>query len=75
MPFALISLECVSKVIDNLDTLKATQQEDISEIRGYIIKTFNNSVNEGVFPDELKHAAIKPIYKKNPKIKKKMIDL
>ena len=64
MPFALISLECVSKVIDNLDTLKATQQEDISEIRGYIIKTFNNSVNEGVFPDELKHAAIKPIYKK-----------
>lgn len=67
MPFALISLECVSKVIDNLDTLKATQQEDISEIRGYIIKTFNNSVNEGVFPDELKHAAIKPIYKKESK--------
>ena len=33
-------------------------------------KSFNNAVNRGVFPDELKHADIKPIYKKESRNEK-----
>ena len=69
----MISPECISKIINNLDTSKATQQGDIptkmikdnKDIFSYFISaSFSNAVNKGVFPDELKHADIKPIYKK-----------
>ena len=68
-PFELINLECISKIINNLDTSKATQQGDIptkiikdnEDLFSYFISaSFNNAVN----PNELKQADIKPIYKK-----------
>ena len=71
--FDLINPECISKIINNLDTSKATQQGDIptkiikdnKDLFSYFISaSFNNAVNKGVFPNELKQADIKPIYKK-----------
>ena len=69
----MINPECISKITINLATSKATQQGDIptkiikdnKEPFSYFISaSFNNAVNKGVLPDELKHADIKPIYKK-----------
>ena len=77
--FDLINPECISKIINNLDTSKASQQGDIptkiikdnKDIFSYFIfASFNNAVNKGVLPDELKHADIKPIYKKASRNKK-----
>ena len=69
--FDLINSEYISKIINNLDTSKVTQQGDIStkiikdnkyHFSYFISASFSNAVNKGVFPDELKHADIKPIY-------------
>ena len=66
--FDLINPECSSKIINNLDTSKATQQGDIPTkiikdnkdlFLYFIFASFYNAVNKGVFPDELKHADIK----------------
>ena len=32
------------------------------------IESFNNSLDKGIFPDQLKNAHVKPIYKKNKKL-------
>ena len=75
----MINPECISKITNNLATSKATQQGDIptkiikdnKELFSYFISaSFNNAVNKGVFPDELKHADIKPIYKKESRNEK-----
>ena len=75
----MINPEFISKIINNLDTSKATQQgdaptkiiKDNKDIFSYFISAiFNNAVNKGVFPDELKHADIKPIYKKESRNEK-----
>ena len=77
----MINPECISKIINNLDTSKATQQGDIptkilkikdnKDIFSYFISaSFNNAVNKGVFPDKLKHADIKPVYKKESRNEK-----
>ena len=77
--FDLINPECISKIINNLDTSKATQQGDIptkiikdnKDLFSYFISaSFNNAVNKGVFPNELKQADIKPIYKKESRNEK-----
>ena len=77
--FDLINPECISKIINNLDTSKASQQGDIptkiikdnKDIFSYFIfASFNNAVNKGVLPDVLKHADIKPIYKKESRNEK-----
>ena len=71
--FDLINPKCMSKIINNLDKSKATQQGDIpikiikhnKDLFSYFISaSFNNVVNKGVFPNQLKQADIKPIYKK-----------
>ena len=68
-----INPECVSKIINNLDISKTPQQGDIptkiikdsKDIFSYFTSaSFNNALNECVFPDKLKHVDIKPIYKK-----------
>ena len=60
--FDLINPEWISKIINNLDTLKATQQGDIptkiikdnKDLFSYFISaSFNNTVTKSVFPDEL----------------------
>ena len=75
----LINPGCIIEIINNLDTSKATEQGDIptkiikdnKDIFSYFISTsFNNAVNKGVFPDELKHPDIKPIYKKESRNEK-----
>ena len=69
----MINTECISKIINNSDTSKAAQQGDITTeiikdnknvISYFIPASFKNAVNKGVFPDEVKHADIKSIYKK-----------
>ena len=75
----MINPECISKIINNLDTSKATEQSDIAtkilkdnkDLFSYFISaSFNNAVNKGVFPNELKQADIKPIYKKESRNEK-----
>ena len=34
---------------------------------GFVAKNFNNCVDKGVFPDDLKHADVTPIHKKEDK--------
>ena len=77
--FDLINPECISKIINNLDTSKATQQVDIPTkiikdnkdlFSCFISASINNAVNKGVFPNELKQVDIKPIYKKESRNKK-----
>ena len=71
--FALINPECMTKIINNLDTSKPTQQGDIptkiikdnkDPFSFFISASFHNAVSKGVFPNELKQADIKLIYKK-----------
>ena len=82
--FKLINPEYISKIINNLDTSKAQQQGDIptkiikdnKDLFSYFISaSFNNAVNKGAFPNELKQAGIKPIYKRNQEIENKIIGL
>ena len=40
-----------------------------------IYKHFNQCIDNGGFPNDLKHADIAPVYKKNTYAKKKTIDL
>ena len=70
----------MSKMIKNLDTLKATQQgniptKTIKDNKGlfqfFIYVSFNNAVCKGVFSGKQNFSDIKPIRKKNPKMKRK----
>ena len=67
----MINPGCISKIINNLDTSRATQQGNIpakvikynKELFSYVISpSLSNAVNKGVFLDKLKHADVKPIY-------------
>ena len=69
--FDLVNPECISKIINNLDTSRATQQGNIpakvikynKELSSYVISpSLSNAVNKGIFLDKLKHADGKPIY-------------
>ena len=77
--FDLTNSESMSTIINNLDTSKATEQVDIpvklikdnKDLFSYFISgSFNNAANNDVFPNELKQADIKPIYKKESRNKK-----
>ena len=69
----------MSTIINNLDTSKATEQVDIpiklikdnKDLFSYFISgSFNNAANNDVFPNKLKQADIKPIYKKESRNEK-----
>ena len=72
--FNKVSAEYISKIINNLDTSKASQQDDIPTkilkdnndlYSNFIAANYNNGLEKGgIFPDQLKHADIKPVYKK-----------
>ena len=75
----MLNPECIGKIINDLDTSKATQQCDIpakiikdnKDLFSYFISaSFNNAVYKGIFPDELKQVDIKPIYKKESRNEK-----
>ena len=66
----------VEKVINNLSIVKAFQKDDIpikvikmkkDIFAGFIAKDFNNCVNKGVLPDDLKFVDVTPIHKKKDK--------
>ena len=80
----MINPEFIGKIINNLDISKATQQGDIPTkiikdnkdiFSHFISASFNNAVNKGAFPDELKHPDIQRIHKKNQEMKKKIMEL
>ena len=75
----MINPECISNIINNLDTSEATQQGDIptkiiknnKDLFSYFISAnFNDAVNKDFFPDGLKDADIKPIYEKESRNEK-----
>ena len=77
--FDLTNSESMSTIINNLDTSKATEQVDIpiklikdnKDLFSYFISgSFNNAANNDVFPNKLKQADIKPIYKKESRNEK-----
>ena len=77
--FKFETQEKFSKLIQNLNCNKATQQYDIpikilkenSEIFSYILcHNFNNSLFSKVFPSSLKKPDITPVYKKDEKFLK-----
>ena len=66
----------VEKVFSNLSTVKACQKDDIPTkiikmnkgvFAGFIAKDFNNCVDKGVFPDDVKDADVTPVHKKRQK--------
>ena len=77
--FKFETQEKFSKVIQNLNCNKATQQYDItikilkenSEIFSYTLRhNLNNSLFSKVFPSSLKKADTTPVYKKDEKLLK-----
>ena len=73
--FELINPECIRKITNNLDASKATQDykiiKDNKDLFSYFISaTSSNAVNKGIFPEELKQADTKPIYKKESRNEK-----
>ena len=77
--FDLINPECVSEIKNNLHHQKLHSKvifqtkiiKDNKDLFPYFISAiFNNALNKGAFPDELKHANIKPNYKKETRNEK-----
>ena len=65
----------------NLDESKATQSNDIPTkvikenddiFATFITENFNNMIENSIFPDLIKQADIKPVYKKTLGIKRKI---
>ena len=59
-----------------MSTVKACQKDDIPTkvikmnkdvFGGFIAKNFNNCVDKGVYPDDLKHADVATVHKKKDK--------
>ena len=78
----MINPEFISKIINNLDTSKTTQQvdiptkiiKDIKDLFSYFIsESFKNAVNKSVFSDELKMQISNQSIKRNQETKKKII--
>ena len=74
--FKKATLEEVVKVIRNLNIRKSCQTTDIltkiiklnsDTLAKFIYKHFNYCIDRGEFPNELKHAEIVPVHKKNCK--------
>ena len=77
----MINPEYICKIINNLDTSKATQQgyiptkiiKDNKNLFSYFISaSFNNAENKDLFPDKLKQTDPKPIYKIESRIEKEI---
>ena len=80
--FKLVSIEDICKEILALDASKATQREDIptkiiknnSDIFSKFFQAnLNNTVETSTFPEQLKYAEMKPVFK-NPELTRKTID-
>ena len=81
--FKLVSIEDICKEIRALDASKATQSDDIptkiiknnSDIFSKIFQAnLNNAIETSTFPEQLKYADVKPVFKKDSRTYKKTID-
>ena len=77
--FRKVTLTEIINEIKNLDESKATQSNDIQTkvieencdiFATFITENFNNMIENSVFPDSLKQADIKPVYKKDSRNEK-----
>ena len=77
------SITEIKKVIDNLIIVKACQKYIPTKaikmnkyiFASFIDKDFNNCVDKGVFPDDLKHADATLVHKKKAKVTKPITGL
>ena len=78
--FKLVSIEDICKEIRALDASKATQSDDIptkiiknnSDIFSRFFQAnFNNAIETSTFPEQLKYADVKPVFKKDSRTDKK----
>ena len=71
--FKLVIIEGICKEILALDASRATQSDDIpskiiknnSHIFSKIFSRINNAIEKSTFPNQLKYADVKPIFKKD----------
>ena len=77
--FSAVEVEDVDREIDSLDASKAIPQNDIPKkiikascdiFSEFIIHSFNEGVSTARFPDILKSAEVKPVFKKKSRIDK-----
>ena len=78
--FKLVTIEDICKEIRALDASKATQSYDIptkiiknnSDIFSRFFQAnFNNAIETSTFPEQLKYAGVKPVFKKDSRVDKK----
>ena len=78
--FKLVSIEDICKEMRALDASKATQSDDIptkiiknnSDIFSKIFQAnLNNAIETSTFPEQLKYADVKPVFKKDSRTDKK----
>ena len=71
--FSLVTYDDVSKIVNTLDTTKASQQSDIPTkilkqnshyFAGYFYENINQCISKSIFPLDLKLADVTPVYKK-----------
>ena len=67
--FRKVTYEEVLNKINNLDTLKSTQSEEIIKdnadiFTNFVLKNFSKCIIDGKFPDQLKKADASPVSKK-----------
>ena len=81
--FENIYTDVVMKMINNLNVAKTCQVNDIPTkvikinkdiFANFITDHFNYCIANGEFPDELKHADVIPVHKKNEKCNKTITD-
>ena len=77
--FSAVEVDDVDREIDSLDTSKVIQQNDIPVkiikanrdiFSGFIMHNFKEGISTARFPDILKSAEVKPIFKKKSRIDK-----
>ena len=78
--FRKVTLNEINNEVRNFDESKASQSKDISTkfmkenydiFATFITENFNNVIENSIFPESLKQAGFKPVYKKNSRNEKK----
>ena len=74
--FGPVTFDDVLKIVNNLDTAKASQQSDIPTkilkqnsdyFAEYFYENINQCISKSIFPSDLKLADVTPVYKKKSK--------
>ena len=79
MPKIYVTLNGVIKLLNGLQTKKATGPDNVSarlikeiaaELAPALVNFFQQSIDSGIFPDAFKEANITPIHKKRSQLQK-----